>query len=127
MENLSMPQDSLPKTVIPPNKECILHGITEMFVPQIAKCSLGGWIVVLQGKGIASFTTLEEAMHFVGDAAHEHMGQPKETIPEGIKPDNVADLEEAREQRRGLSVGSIVASLLAAVAVASSWWNARLW
>ena len=119
---------AIPRSVIPPNGEMILHGITDHFMPTIAKCSLGGWIVVVQGKGIASFTTLDEAMKFVGDAAHDYMGEaPREAIPDGIKPDTEEYNVTHLDTRRGLSVGGVVASLSAAIALIMSSLQARLW
>lgn len=120
METMTESQD-VPRTVIPPNRECILHGIADIFMPQIAKCSLGGWIVVLEGKGISAFTSLREAMHFVGETAHDVMGEIIDPLPDGIKPAPPERGEVIQfEERIRPSMAGIVASVVAALALALS-------
>ena len=107
----------VPSTRIPGNDEHILHGVSAQFMPTIAKCSLGGWIVVIQGKGISAWTSLEEAIAFVGSEARSLMGDDAEDeLPNVLRFD-----EKAEERRRGgPSIGGLVASVIAALALAVS-------
>lgn len=67
-----------------------MAGVEQVLAPTIMKCALGGWIVVIPGRGISGKTDLAEAVAFLEDQAYDIFGERRNTIP--------AFLERPREQ-----------------------------
>lgn len=63
-----------------PGSEQLMAGVTTFLRPTIMKCDMGGWIVVIPGKGIAAKTELGEAMDFLAEQTFTYMNEP---LPSG--------------------------------------------
>lgn len=68
-------------TKIAATPEVMIRGVDGAVTPTIMKCSMGGWIVSIPGKGIAAKSTLDEAMDFLADQAFEFFGEPRTDFP----------------------------------------------
>ena len=96
----------MPEVVVKAQPEVTIQGVTHQFTPTIMRCSMGGWIVVLPGKGIIAKSTLKEATDFVGFRAFEELDEP---APDR-RPKILSDMERAaqrfqpRQMMHGLAI-----------------------
>lgn len=109
----------LPKVTIPATPEMVMEGMTGVLVPTIAKCSLGGYMIVVPGRGVAAKSDLREAMDFLADQAFDFMSEPRRSdLPKilddmGRLPETPPSQED--DWKLPISPKSMVNSVLAAV------------
>lgn len=104
-----MQQQQVPEITIPATDEVVMKGVTAQFMPNIMKCNMGGWIVVVPRRGISAHTSLDQAIAFVGSEAHATMGEA-EDFPDIL----TKEYEELPERR---SISGIVHSIIALTAI----------
>jgi hypothetical protein len=78
----------VPQITIPAFPETTMNGIKQQLMPRIMECSRGGFIVLFDGKGVASRSTWGEVINCIEELGYEEMGvqRPEPVIPEGIDP-----------------------------------------
>ena len=76
-------QVNMPTITIPATPEIKMGGVTAAFTPTIMKCALGGWFVVVPGKGMFGCTELREAIAFIEEQSFEALDEPRpEPMPQ---------------------------------------------
>jgi len=64
--------------------QVVIVGVSKQFMPTILKANRGGFIVVIEGFGIAAKSTLEEALAYLGERAYAGMDEHPD-LPRHVK------------------------------------------
>jgi len=102
--------EQVPEVTIPAQQEMTLKGVVRQFTPTVVECSMGGWIVILEGKGIAAKTSLQEATDFIAEMTFEAM---ERTHPSAESPKIVREWQSRKVSDLAKTVAAVLVAVFA--------------